>query len=50
MDSRQSETEDVFVPEPGCSLERKPGALRGQILMAEDFDIFPDDFLDAMGA
>jgi len=27
---------------------RKPGALRGQIRMAEDFDALPDDVLAAM--
>ena len=27
---------------------RQPGALRGQIMMADDFDILPDDMLDAM--
>ncbi len=29
---------------------RRPGALREQILMAEDFDVLPDDVLEAMEA
>lgn len=29
---------------------RKPGALRGRIVIAEDFDDLPDDLADALGA
>ena len=32
---------------PGLS-RRLPGALRGKIIMAPDFDMLPDDILDAM--
>jgi hypothetical protein len=35
-------------PEP--IVIRRPGALREQILMAEDFDVLPDDVLEAMEA
>jgi prevent-host-death family protein len=28
---------------------RQPGALRGRILIAEDFDVLPDDLQDAFG-
>lgn len=28
--------------------DRTPGALKGEIWMADDFDAFPDDLLDAM--
>jgi hypothetical protein len=48
MDKETSESEEV--PAPGCTPKRQPGALRGQIHMAEDFDIFPDDMLNAMEA
>jgi hypothetical protein len=29
---------------------RRPGALRGQILLAENFDVLPDEMLAAMEA
>jgi prevent-host-death family protein len=29
--------------------QRKPGALRGQITIAEDFDVLPDDVATAFG-
>ena len=33
---------------PGKLLPREPGAMRGQIFMAPDFDEWPPGFLDAM--
>ncbi len=35
-------------PPPPAAAPRRPGALRGQIRMAADFDATPDDILDAM--
>jgi len=39
----------VPVP-PGGGQRRQPGALAGQIEMAEDFDAWPDDVARALGA
>ena len=35
-------------PPPPAAAPRRPGALRGQIRMAADFDATPEDILDAM--
>ncbi len=35
-------------PAAGLRPVRQPGALRGQITMADDFDTWPHDLLDAM--
>ena len=35
-------------PPPPAAVPRHPGALRGQVRMAADFDATPDDILDAM--
>ncbi len=35
-------------PSPKLRPARQPGALRGEIEMAEDFDVLPDDILAAM--
>lgn len=37
----------VPVPPPGAV--RTPGALRGGVYMADDFDVWPDDIADALG-
>lgn len=44
---------DVVIAElraPAAALRpaRQPGALRGQIMMADDFDTLPEDMLDAI--
>jgi antitoxin (DNA-binding transcriptional repressor) of toxin-antitoxin stability system len=41
---------EIRAPAPSRRPERQPGALRGQIRMAEDFDTLPDDVLHAMEA
>ncbi|WP_443747181.1 type II toxin-antitoxin system Phd/YefM family antitoxin [Asticcacaulis solisilvae] len=37
-------------PVKAANSDRKPGALRGRIKMADDFDALPDDDLKAMEA
>ncbi|WP_174243230.1 prevent-host-death protein [Beijerinckia sp. L45] len=39
---------EIRAPAPSTPARRQPGALRGQIRIAEDFDTFPDAMLDAM--
>ena len=39
---------EIHPPSPSRRPARKPGALRGQIHMAEDFDSLPEDILTAM--
>jgi antitoxin (DNA-binding transcriptional repressor) of toxin-antitoxin stability system len=39
---------EIHPPSRSRRPARQPGALRGQIEMAEDFDRFPDDVLAAM--
>jgi antitoxin (DNA-binding transcriptional repressor) of toxin-antitoxin stability system len=41
---------EIRAPAPGRRPERRPGALRGQIRMADDFDTMPSELLDAMEA
>ncbi len=48
MGHEAGESADDGAPEP--IVIRRPGALREQILMAEDFDVLPDDVLEAMEA
>jgi antitoxin (DNA-binding transcriptional repressor) of toxin-antitoxin stability system len=38
----------VPVPPP-TTPRRKPGALKGQIRMSDDFDVWPDDIARALG-
>lgn len=38
-----------LVPVPSGSRERTPGALKGQIEIAEDFDELPEDLREAFG-
>ncbi len=39
---------EIHPPSPALRPARQPGALRGQIRMADDFDILPADVLAAM--
>jgi antitoxin (DNA-binding transcriptional repressor) of toxin-antitoxin stability system len=39
---------EIRAPSPQFRARRKPGALRGRIDMASDFDRLPEDVLDAM--
>jgi hypothetical protein len=39
---------EIHPPSPRLRPVRQPGALRGQIRMAEDFDTLPEDVLAAM--
>jgi antitoxin (DNA-binding transcriptional repressor) of toxin-antitoxin stability system len=39
---------EIHPPSVSMRAPRQPGALRGQIVMAEDFDAFPEDILAAM--
>jgi antitoxin (DNA-binding transcriptional repressor) of toxin-antitoxin stability system len=39
---------EIRQPSPRLRPARQPGALRGQIHMAEDFDTLPEDVLAAM--
>jgi len=41
---------EIRAPTSARRPERRPGALRGQIRMAEDFDTMPSEVLDAMEA
>ncbi|MCD6342321.1 MAG: type II toxin-antitoxin system prevent-host-death family antitoxin [Spirochaetaceae bacterium] len=34
---------------PGNKINRKPGALKGQIMISEDFDSLPEDISEAFG-
>ena len=38
-----------LVPFQRSDIERRPGALRGKIHMAEDFDVLPADIAEAFG-
>jgi len=38
-----------IVPVPAPGVLRRPGALRGRVFMADDFDVWPDDVADALG-
>ena len=39
-----------LVPYGGSATPRRPGALKGKIKIAPDFDTLPDDLKDAFGA
>jgi len=39
---------EIRAPAPRHRPARRPGALRGQIHMADDFDTMPSELLDAM--
>jgi len=39
-----------LVPYRGLAERRRPGALAGQIVIAEDFDVLPADIAEAFGA
>jgi prevent-host-death family protein len=39
-----------LVPYGGAGSPRRPGALKGKIKIAADFDTLPDDLADAFGA
>ncbi len=41
---------EIRAPAPARRPQRQPGALRGQIRMAEDVDTMPSDLLDSMEA
>jgi antitoxin (DNA-binding transcriptional repressor) of toxin-antitoxin stability system len=38
-----------IVPVPPAGAVRTPGALRGSVFMADDFDVWPEDIADALG-
>lgn len=38
----------VPLPRPGAA-QRKPGALAGRVVLAEDFDVWPEDVARALG-
>ena len=46
--SRDEVIAEIRPPSPRLRPARQPGALRGQIHMAEDFDTLPEDMLAAM--
>lgn len=39
----------VALPQPG-GVRRRPGALAGKVVLAEDFDSWPEDVAAALGA
>lgn len=39
---------ELHPPEPATRPRRQPGALRGRITLAPDFDILPDDLLASL--
>lgn len=45
--SRGEAVAELRAPERPVLAQRQPGALKGRIVMAEDFDAWPDDMLDA---
>ncbi|WP_394998849.1 type II toxin-antitoxin system Phd/YefM family antitoxin [Sphingomonas sp.] len=46
--SRDVVVAQINPPTPDPAKRRVAGALKGQIWIADDFDSWPDDFLDAM--
>lgn len=46
--SRDEVIAEVRPPPPAVKPRRQPGAMRGEIWMAPDFDEFPEDILAAM--
>lgn len=46
--SRDVVIAELRAPSPKLLPPRRPGALKGRIQMADDFDTLPDDILDAM--
>ncbi len=48
--SRNTVIAEIRPPTPAQRPRRQAGALRGQIRMADDFDEWPQDMLDAMEA
>ena len=46
--SRDQVLAELRPPPPDALPERKPGALRGRIRMAPDFEVLPPDLLAAM--
>lgn len=46
--SRGEVLAEIHPPSPSIRSRRRPGALRGRIRMAEDFDALPPDVLAAM--
>ncbi|PHY13029.1 prevent-host-death protein [Caulobacter sp. B11] len=45
--SRGEAVAELRAPVTGPKVSRQPGLLKGHIVMADDFDIWPDDLLDA---
>ena len=45
--SRNTVLAQITPPRPEALPPRKPGALKGQIWMADDFDTWPDDILSS---
>jgi antitoxin (DNA-binding transcriptional repressor) of toxin-antitoxin stability system len=41
---------EIRPPSPVCRGPRQPGALRGQIIMSDDFNTWPADILDTFEA
>ncbi|WP_426030628.1 hypothetical protein [Caulobacter sp. DWP3-1-3b2] len=46
--SRGEALAELRAPSVAIKTPRQPGRLKGRIVMAEDFDVWPDDLLDAM--
>jgi antitoxin (DNA-binding transcriptional repressor) of toxin-antitoxin stability system len=46
--SRDQVLAEVRPPQPAQRARRRPGALRGKIRMAPDFDVLPPDVMAAM--
>ncbi len=45
--SRDIVIAEIHAPSPSYLQPRQPGAMRGQIKIADDFDTWPEDCLDA---
>jgi hypothetical protein len=48
VESRGAVIAEIHPPSQALRSARKPGALRGQIWMADDFDALPEDVLASM--
>ena len=46
--SREAVIAEIRAPATEHRPPRKPGALRGAIVMADDFETLPDELIDAM--
>lgn len=46
--SRGEAVAELRAPSAPTKAPRQPGRLKGRIVMADDFDVWPDDLLDAI--